>query len=66
MFTKIIKHIAKLDSKKLETPFPELDSLKEINTPSARLYNWNILSECFKKLNIYLEPDIKSLIIAGD
>ncbi|KAL4446642.1 hypothetical protein ABPG74_005580 [Tetrahymena malaccensis] len=69
MFAKIIKQIAKIQAqaqKRPEQPFPDLDSLKEMNSPAARLYNWNVLQECFRRLQINLETETKSLIIAGD
>ncbi|KAL4496244.1 hypothetical protein ABPG72_012981 [Tetrahymena utriculariae] len=69
MFAKFIRQIAKIQAqaqKRPEQPFPDLDSLKEINSPAARLYNWNILQECFRRLQINLETETKSLIIAGD
>ena len=59
------KLIAK-SQRRPETPLPGLDSLKELYTPAARIYNWNILTEAFKKFNVIIEPDVKSLIISGD
>ena len=31
-----------------------------------RLYNWNLLQEGYSKIGILLDPDLKSLLIAGD
>lgn len=62
MFAKILKTLSKLYSQSLkrpEPPFPEIDSLKEVNTPAARLYNWTILQECYKRLNIHLSAENK-------
>jgi hypothetical protein len=33
----------------------KLDTLKEVNSAAARLYNWNILVEEFKKININVD-----------
>ena len=48
------------------TPMPEINTLKNAANPAARLYNWNILANVFSMFNITLDPDTKSLIIAGD
>ena len=48
------------------TPMPEINTLKNATTPAARLYNWNILTSVFSMFNISIDPDTKSLIIAGD
>lgn len=69
LFAKLIKYLSKVYAsfeKSAEVPFPNLDTLKEISTPSAKLYNWNIIVECLKNFNIIVEPEVKSLVIAGD
>jgi hypothetical protein len=35
-------------------------------TPAGKLYNWNTLTDLFKTVDVKLEQDVKSLIIAGD
>lgn len=45
---------------------PEMNTLKQAQTPAAKLYNWNILSQALELVGIVLDPDTKSLIIAGD
>jgi len=40
--------------------------LKETVTPAGKLYNWNIVSDMYNKIDIPIENDHKSLIIAGD
>ena len=35
-------------------------------TPSAKLYNWNVVTRALDIYGVKLEDDIKSLIIAGD
>ena len=37
-----------------------------MSTPGIRLYNWNLVSDTFNKLNIPFDNDIKGLIIQGD
>jgi hypothetical protein len=37
-----------------------------VNSPTARLYNWNILTERLKKIGVELDSDIKSLVVGGD
>lgn len=40
--------------------------LKENNTPTARLFNWNLLTEKLKRVGVELDSDIKGLIVGGD
>jgi len=40
--------------------------LKETVTPAGKLYNWNIVSDIYKNVDVKIENDVKSLIIAGD
>jgi len=40
--------------------------LKEVSSPAGKLYNWNILTKQLSNLEIEVDRDIKSLIIAGD
>jgi len=44
----------------------KLPRLKETVTPAGKLYNWNTLTDLFKTIDVKLEQDVKSLIIAGD
>ncbi|KAM3135414.1 hypothetical protein pb186bvf_012433 [Paramecium bursaria] len=50
------------------TPLPQLDQLKTITTASTKLYNWNILLEAMKQLQVPydIDPDIKKMILMGD
>lgn len=43
-----------------------LDTLKEVQSAAARLYNWNILSEEFAKIGIKVDQDVKGLILSND
>ena len=46
MFAKIIRFASKIIAKsqrRPESPLPNLDTLKELQSPSAKLYNWNII-----------------------
>jgi hypothetical protein len=40
--------------------------LKDNNTPTARLFNWNVLTERLRRVSVELDSDIKSLIVGGD
>jgi len=63
---RILKRNAENTSKfPLQTP-PNLKQLKEMNTPGARVYNWNIITEALAKFNYIIDKDIKDLIVAGD
>jgi hypothetical protein len=48
------------------TPMPELNSLKQVKSPAAKLYNWKILSSVLQSMGIVVDPDSRSLIVAGD
>ena len=45
---------------------PKINTLKKVTNTSSKLYNWNIISETMEMLQMKLDPDIKSLIVAGD
>ena len=47
------------------SPLTNIESLKEINSPAARMFNWNILSVVFKKFGIVIEPSVKSMLMTG-
>lgn len=71
--TKLLKRLNQIKVKfiqnkhdRLSTPMPEMNTLKHATTPAAKLYNWNILTQVLAMFNIPLDPDTKSLIIAGD
>eukprot|EP00698_Gefionella_okellyi_P018549 TRINITY_DN5570_c0_g1_i1.p1 TRINITY_DN5570_c0_g1~~TRINITY_DN5570_c0_g1_i1.p1 ORF type:complete len:1254 (+),score=279.86 TRINITY_DN5570_c0_g1_i1:91-3852(+) len=58
----LLDHICK--RRKLSNPLQE--SLKSLSTPVAKLYNWNLLISALAKLSVHVDPDMKSLIVAGD
>ena len=68
IFSKIVEKILKLQSNNKQDPYilSNIDSLKNTSTPAAKLYNWNIICEALKKMNIAVDQDIKSLVVAGD
>jgi hypothetical protein len=67
LFAKLLRNLlAKTQTPSKIQPLPALDTLKEFSTPTSRLYNWNILTEAFKTINIEIKADLKSLIVAGD
>ena len=68
IFSKIVEKILKLQSNKKQDPYilSNIDSLKNNSTPASKLYNWNIICEALKKMNVAVDQDIKSLVVAGD
>ena len=67
-FPLIIKRLqqAKLNLDKPKTPISELNDLKQVTSPSTKLYNWNIISRAMDGMGIPLNQDYKSLIVAGE
>ncbi len=70
-FAKLIQLI--VDDKVKEEGFEnvlgygnKMKSLKHSFTPPGRLYNWNIIQEALEKLDIIVDNDVKSLIVARD
>ena len=43
-----------------------LDTIKELHTPVARLYNWNVLIPILQSMGVDVDADMKVLIVAGD
>eukprot|EP00741_Cyanophora_paradoxa_P009708 tig00001604_g9405.t1 len=43
-----------------------LDTLKDVDTPVAKLYNWNALAPVLRAAGVQLDNDLKALIVAGD
>ena len=43
-----------------------LDTIKELHTPVARLYNWNVLIPILATMGVDVDADMKVLIVAGD
>lgn len=43
-----------------------METLKEVQSAAARLYNWNILIEEYAKLGIKIDQDVKGHILSGD
>ena len=68
IFSKIVEKIIKLQpsNKQDSHMLSKIDSLKNATTPASKLYNWNLICEALKKLNIIIDQDVKSLIVAGD
>eukprot|EP00357_Protocruzia_adherens_P031664 CAMPEP_0115033794 /NCGR_PEP_ID=MMETSP0216-20121206/40176_1 /TAXON_ID=223996 /ORGANISM="Protocruzia adherens, Strain Boccale" /LENGTH=1250 /DNA_ID=CAMNT_0002412373 /DNA_START=59 /DNA_END=3809 /DNA_ORIENTATION=- len=44
----------------------DLDSLKEVNSPPARLSNWNKIIKSLSGVGVKVDNDTKRMIIAGD
>ena len=63
---KILKRNVEMKSRiAIATP-PNFSQFKDADSPAAKLYNWNIITDFLLKINFKLDNDIKSLIIAGD
>ncbi|KAL1525152.1 hypothetical protein AB1Y20_020023 [Prymnesium parvum] len=43
-----------------------LDTLKDVHTPVAKLYNWNLLLPVMRARGLDVDQDMKVLIVAGD
>ena len=67
-FGPILKRVNRIKNnlERDSTPMPELNTLKEIKSPAAKLYNWKVLSSALSSLGITVDPDSRSLIVAGD
>ena len=63
-FADLLKQLIIL-SEDFSSTLVNLDNLKDNNNSSTRLYNWNILSENFFKINIIVDNDLKNLLVAG-
>jgi len=44
----------------------KLAALKDLNTPVAKLYNWNLLLPELRERGVQVDADMKVLIVAGD
>ena len=64
LFGKLAISISKSMGKRVI--FSNLDSLKNFNTSSARIFNWNIVVEAFQKININIDNDFKNFLSSGD
>ncbi|CAG9316961.1 unnamed protein product [Blepharisma stoltei] len=67
-FKVILKRLNQIKNNldRLKTPMPEINTIKQVNSPSGKLYNWNVLIPALELFSIHVDPDTKSLIIAGD
>lgn len=67
-FAKLIKRLNMIQNRldREVTPMPEINSLSEVKSPASKLYNWKILSTALDEFGIKVDPDSRSLIIAGD
>lgn len=48
------------------SPLRDIGSIKEMNSPAARMYNWNILVPLLAKFKIDVKPQEKSQLMTGD
>lgn len=65
LFQKLTSTPSKL-SEKAHLDHASTESLTTAVSPSSKLYNWNLIYENLKKLNINIDKDVKALIAAGD
>jgi len=69
VFSKLLHQIVKTLPKNT-TPDPpnlkSLDTMKFSQTAASKIYNWNVVLESLKKLEVNVDNDIKNLIINGD
>ena len=65
-FVPLIRRVLRSTSERVQTPVPEINSLKDTNSPAAKLYNWNILIKALETINVSVDSDMKALIVAGD
>ena len=65
IFAKILQKILDEGPSSLDKILSTQKSIENLSTPS-KLYNWNLVCESLKKINIIVEQDIKNLIVAGD
>lgn len=69
IFPKIVKFMKKKRNEENRFPLPtppNMKQLKDMISPAARLYNWNIIADSLSAFGYHIDPDIKSLIVAGD
>ncbi|OMJ82697.1 hypothetical protein SteCoe_16519 [Stentor coeruleus] len=66
-FVPIIKRLSRiLNYDSSPGGIPEINSLKDISSTAARLYNWNLIIKSFESFNIKIDSDMKALVVAGD
>lgn len=69
MFSKILQKLLEGKSKAVNKSFSNdtsFDTLYSTASPSSKLYNWNLVCENLKKIDLTIEKDVKDLIVAGD
>ena len=65
LITKIVKNLSKT-SNMSHINLSNLDSIKFTPTPASLTYNWNLIADVLKQLNVNVDPDVKGLVIDGD
>ena len=69
IFSKILQKVIENNSKPTDRSTisqTNIDGLKTATNASSKLYNWNVICDTLKRLNIDIDQDVKSLILAGD
>jgi len=62
----VLKDIFKKGNQDLNIDADNMNSIKNQNNPQSKLYNWNLICSELDKMGISIEPDARSLIVAGD
>lgn len=65
LITKIVKNLTK-SSTLGQINISPLESFKSVSTPASLTYNWNVIADILKQLNVDVDVDVKNLIINGD
>lgn len=65
LVTRIVKNLTKA-GKINPINLSNLDNMKASSTPASLTYNWNLIADILKQLNVTVDKDIKELIIGGD
>jgi len=65
LITKIVKNLSKT-SNMSHINLSNLDSIKFTPTQASLTYNWNLIADALKQLNVNVDADVKNLIISGD
>ena len=47
-------------------PITELDTFRTEDSPSSKLFNWNVITKILALFDINIDSDTKALIVAGD
>ena len=69
IFSRLLHQIIKTLPKNTSNPPPSLRSLETMKfsqTSASKIYNWNLIMDILKKLDVPVDNDFKTLIVNGD